>query len=300
MIVQRATHFDAAQFKTTFENFVLNQVSSSACLLFWYGSLAQASKALESGLVSTVQFTSRKAWVDPKSEPGLVLTCHQPHEVDDDDMALFPVREAVLAVMVPKALLATLPDSELHGGRSGRDSALRKFPGKVLLALRGAYFGDLGDPEPWVHGLVHLPPHRIARAYRLVENIETPAAVSGAQDNFAVTLESTKPFVDPNFEKVRKVFVSGISTRKDQIVEPRTCREFLNHMRDIRKMCAQQGWAMLYHYTQPFLGPMIATTGFRMSTQGQGDGGIYFSTLGPAAYDWGSSAYEENIITDCK
>jgi hypothetical protein len=36
-----------------------------------------------------------------------------------------------------------------------------------------------------------------------------------------------------------------------------------------------------------------------MSTQGQGDGGVYFSTLGPAAYALGTDAYEENIIIDC-
>ncbi len=31
----------------------------------------------------------------------------------------------------------------------------------------------------------------------------------------------------------------------------------------------------------------------------QGDGGVYFSTLGPASYDLGSEQYEDNIITDC-
>jgi hypothetical protein len=36
-----------------------------------------------------------------------------------------------------------------------------------------------------------------------------------------------------------------------------------------------------------------------MSTQGQGDGGVYFSTLGPASYDLGSEDYEKNIIVDC-
>jgi hypothetical protein len=36
-----------------------------------------------------------------------------------------------------------------------------------------------------------------------------------------------------------------------------------------------------------------------MSTQGQGDCGVYFSTLGPASYDLGSPEYEDNIISDC-
>ena len=39
--------------------------------------------------------------------------------------------------------------------------------------------------------------------------------------------------------------------------------------------------------------------GFRMSTQGQGDGGVYFSALSPASYHMGSATYEDNLITDC-
>jgi hypothetical protein len=51
-----------------------------------------------------------------------------------------------------------------------------------------------------------------------------------------------------------------------------------------------------YHYTSPFLGPSILATGLRMSTQGQGDGGVYLSTRGPASYGLGSDLYEANII----
>jgi hypothetical protein len=36
-----------------------------------------------------------------------------------------------------------------------------------------------------------------------------------------------------------------------------------------------------------------------MSTQGQGDGGVYVSTLGPASYGLGTDDYEVNIIKDC-
>jgi len=36
-----------------------------------------------------------------------------------------------------------------------------------------------------------------------------------------------------------------------------------------------------------------------MSTQGQGDGGVYVSTQGPASYDLGDDEYEVNIIKDC-
>jgi hypothetical protein len=36
-----------------------------------------------------------------------------------------------------------------------------------------------------------------------------------------------------------------------------------------------------------------------MSTQGQGDGGVYFSTLGPCSYELGKCEYEYNLIKDC-
>jgi hypothetical protein len=80
------------------------------------------------------------------------------------------------------------------------------------------------------------------------------------------------------------------------LITPRSCLQYVNHMSDIRRVCDEEGWCCVYHYTQPFLGPMIYETGFRMSTQGQGDGGVYFSTLGPASYDLGTPDYEKNII----
>jgi hypothetical protein len=50
--------------------------------------------------------------------------------------------------------------------------------------------------------------------------------------------------------------------------------------------------------------PLILAGGLRMSRQGQGDGGVYFSTLGPCSYGLGRSeeateAYEDSIIKDC-
>eukprot|EP00615_Pteridomonas_danica_P015489 CAMPEP_0114392792 /NCGR_PEP_ID=MMETSP0102-20121206/11051_1 /TAXON_ID=38822 ORGANISM="Pteridomonas danica, Strain PT" /NCGR_SAMPLE_ID=MMETSP0102 /ASSEMBLY_ACC=CAM_ASM_000212 /LENGTH=89 /DNA_ID=CAMNT_0001552123 /DNA_START=380 /DNA_END=646 /DNA_ORIENTATION=- len=57
----------------------------------------------------------------------------------------------------------------------------------------------------------------------------------------------------------------------------------------------------LYHYTSLEAAKLIIKTGFRMSTQGQGDGGVYFSTKGPASYGLGNKKenYEKNIIKDC-
>ena len=51
-----------------------------------------------------------------------------------------------------------------------------------------------------------------------------------------------------------------------------------------RNFCTTNGWVPLYHYTMPALGQLILDSGLRMSTQGQGDGGVYFSLLGPASF----------------
>jgi hypothetical protein len=44
---------------------------------------------------------------------------------------------------------------------------------------------------------------------------------------------------------------------------------------------------LLYHYTSPNVASLILKGGLRMSTQGQGDGGVYFSLKGPASYGYG-------------
>jgi len=51
-----------------------------------------------------------------------------------------------------------------------------------------------------------------------------------------------------------------------------------------RSICTANGWVPLYHYTIPALGQLILDSGLRMSTQGQGDGGVYLSLLGPASF----------------
>jgi hypothetical protein len=79
----------------------------------------------------------------------------------------------------------------------------------------------------------------------------------------------------------------------------KTCMEFADQMEEIRNQCAEEGTVPLYHYTSESVAPFIFEGGFRMSTQGQGDGGVYFSTLGPSSYELGSPEYEENIIIDC-
>lgn len=80
---------------------------------------------------------------------------------------------------------------------------------------------------------------------------------------------------------------------------PRTVSELCEMMRTVRERCDALGLFPLYHYTAPYLQEVILNGGFRMSTQGQGDGGVYLSTLGPVSYGVGTQQYEENIVLDC-
>jgi len=64
---------------------------------------------------------------------------------------------------------------------------------------------------------------------------------------------------------------------------PRRSR-YVARMAAVREACRREGTVPLYHYTMKAIAPFIQRGGFRMSTQGQGDGGVYFSTLGPSSY----------------
>ena len=82
---------------------------------------------------------------------------------------------------------------------------------------------------------------------------------------------------------------------------PQTATDYLKQMETIRSRCEElgQGCVPLFHYTSVGVSDYILGWGFRMSTQGQGDGGVYFSALSPASYHMGSVTYEDNLITDC-
>jgi hypothetical protein len=80
---------------------------------------------------------------------------------------------------------------------------------------------------------------------------------------------------------------------------PKTLIEYTEVMSQIRSICENEGTVPVYHYTNAAAAPFIFERGFRMSTQGQGDGGVYFSTLGPATYGIGTKDYEKNLILDC-
>jgi hypothetical protein len=59
---------------------------------------------------------------------------------------------------------------------------------------------------------------------------------------------------------------------------------------------------LVYHFTSLAAAKLILASGsrgFRMSTIGQGGGGVYFTTVAPHEYGFGSNAFKYNAIIDC-
>jgi hypothetical protein len=148
--LEPASGFTAGKFATTLDAVARNHVPPSSCLAFWYATAGGARRALRSGIASRDQ-ASKLA-----QGAGVVLTLHQPHELDAFDEAYFPydTRDAVLCCALPLHLLQRLPGD-------ATESAVRVLSGAVLLALRGSYFGSLLNPNPWFNGQVLLPPHQV-------------------------------------------------------------------------------------------------------------------------------------------
>jgi hypothetical protein len=119
-------------------------------------------------------------------------------------------------------------------------------------------------------------------------------------------------------------------------VEPKTAEEFTQRMEEIRTALSQHSTLVpVYHFTSRQAAECIIkglsapncrsraeplgvpTEGLAMSTQGQGDGGVYFATKGPASLkvllarprrvdrasqtrvQIGDKEYEQNIIVAC-
>eukprot|EP00615_Pteridomonas_danica_P015702 CAMPEP_0114385760 /NCGR_PEP_ID=MMETSP0102-20121206/6214_1 /TAXON_ID=38822 ORGANISM="Pteridomonas danica, Strain PT" /NCGR_SAMPLE_ID=MMETSP0102 /ASSEMBLY_ACC=CAM_ASM_000212 /LENGTH=805 /DNA_ID=CAMNT_0001542449 /DNA_START=666 /DNA_END=3083 /DNA_ORIENTATION=+ len=129
---------------------------------------------------------------------------------------------------------------------------------------------------------ISLPIHCCLRAYQLKDDSECIS--SSIQRNEMI-------HINPNS-------TSSPSSRI-HMSQPTTCIQITDLMTEIRNECKREGLVPLYHYTTKGVSDLILDFGFRMSTQGQGDGGVYFSTLGPSSYELGSPEYEDNIIIDC-
>ena len=192
---------------------------------------------------------------------------HQPHDLTDVEIAHFPRRDAFVACSVLKESLEPISDGD-------HQSPLRILPAAVLTAMRGTYFGDVVDPGPWLDGELLLPPQWIVRAYQLEEY-----AIDDDDKNLIASsfgdVELTIPLKRNNSKRDKQ---RGALQLLQEVTTPRSVDDFLTAMEKIRSKCEALGWVPLYHYTVPAVAPFILEGGFRMSTYGQGDGGVYFST----------------------
>ena len=242
----------------------------------------------------------------------MVFSLHAFHDLTDEDQVYFPDSgtEVMLVVALPRRLLTPLRDS------SG-DSSLRLLPSQVLKALRPADFTEVRAPRLWIAGCLILPPQTIRRAYLVrsqriegadmllemddIDRDDQDRSSNNAKSQTAsLTSEPRETGVQATtVQQSRASHHSARLQRGAEVVQALDCQEYLATMGAARAACEEHGLAPVFHYTHPALAPLILSGGFRMSTQGQGDGGVYFSTLSPASYELGSESYETNIIVDC-
>lgn len=78
------------------------------------------------------------------------------------------------------------------------------------------------------------------------------------------------------------------TTKTVSVYEPSSIQDYVEQLDKARLACSTVGLVPLYHYTQLDIADSILANGLRMSTQGQGDGGVYLSTLGPCSYGIGT------------
>ena len=217
-----------------------------------------------------------------------------------------------MACNLPRQLLEAVPSAEAAGA-----PFLRLLPAQVLKAMSSSYVGGLADPKPWLEGQVMLAPQSIVRAYLLDETPPSPGSPSGSgsrphfhrhhyhhhSGGAGGLLKSAKQHAAAmKHEKEGAVLApcqKRLGSDPVHIEAPATCGEYLARLEAIRGDAKKRGLEVVYHYTTPSVGASVLSGGFRMSTQGQGDGGVYFSTLGPCSYGLGTPNYEKNLITDC-
>jgi len=82
-----------------------------------------------------------------------------------------------------------------------------------------------------------------------------------------------------------------------EYIKPKSLLDYAIKMEELISHCDDT--IPLYHYTNTLAAPFILDKGLKMSNTQQGDGGVFFSSLGPASYGLGTIYYESNIIIDC-
>jgi hypothetical protein len=286
-----ARQFSRNKFNTTFEAVWEHSVPSSHALVFYYTSFEVAKQGRKSGIASWSEYN------------GVPVSLRHPHDSTDAEFEVFGVKsdkattganvetfphEFVFVLSLPQRFLSALPGYEC-------DEGLCMVPSQVLNALRPTSFSDVMDGKPWVEKLVLLPPHNILRSFLILDKDSlSRVSSSSSSSSFTENRNTTIKRNDLNYDI--DVATVCLSTG---IMPITSVGVYTDRMNLIREQASKLGLVPLYHYTSESVAPLILNGGLRMSTQGQGDGGVYVSTQGPASYDLGTDNYEVNIIKDC-
>jgi hypothetical protein len=165
-----------------------------------------------------------------------------------------------------------------------------------MFPFNGGSFGgsnvDLFEGKPLL-----LPVTSIKRAFQLVAEEKCRGPPLALLD-YAIPPRLTRAALPPGLG------ADGKTARRtgDLAAVPTSVGELAALVAATRADCMAQGLIALFHYTERGAALQILKEGIRMSTSGQGDGGVFFSTRSPLSYGAGAadpSAYERNVITDC-
>jgi hypothetical protein len=330
--VEWAVGFSKNKFATTLSKVEKEHLPPTHALVYWYGSMSDAKAAIRSGLpalhastVSGVVVTLHRPHEMDESDAATftnqeaMLACAVPWDLLKQHETTITVDDGGAR---SSSALCVIPVEVLTAVRGSYFGALIDpqpcFQGGVLLPphqivraymlLETAMVANTPRPpvrdQQCTNGLVAA----VEVDQELARNRSSTFGnrVGRAASDWLNPASRSRGSTFSSFLGRQSILLALSSTTRPSVVHdqpravsPSTCLQFTNHMNRYREVCKANGWELVYHYTQPKLLPLILKTGFRMSTQGQGDGGVYFSTLGPAAYALGTDSYEENIIVDC-
>jgi hypothetical protein len=227
-----------------------------------------------------------------KGVESVVMSKKKGEDVSTESTTEFP-NEEVLVLSLPRTLLEPLTGYE-------EDDGLYMISTKVLSALRPSMFTAVEESQPWFEGFCLLPPQCILRSFTIKSAEPTSSSSTSSATYFnreSLEHKSSLRNMRSNFEMEENPTQQHVApTHVHKIV---STKQYIDDMSDIRHNAKKAGLIPLYHYTSPSVAPLILKGGLRMSTQGQGDGGVYVSTQGPMSYGLGTDEYETTIIKDC-
>lgn len=306
--IEWAISFSAEKFSTTFSSIRKNTISSANVLVFYYTDTPEFD--LSSGILAKKDFCGVPLTLRHPHD-----TTQNDHEVFTDTANTSCAADArrrgefpgfaVIALSLPPSLL-----TPLHGYED--DGQLCVLLVDSMDAMRPCSFQSIVNFKPWLAGYSLLSPACFVRCFRLVEkeakevsldpSIHITDSLLSSSDS-KQSLDSETPQDQPTrvsgvrtsnpLSSLSKSFRTMLSTSESQrserahsdlavhIVPVHEISTYLSRMAEIRLKAKSLSVAPLYHYTSMAVAPMIMKGGLRMSTQGQGDGGVYFSTKGP-------------------